>query len=249
MISTAFNIQQVKSTRSLTSELIESLRGNILKDNLAPGTKLPSAGEIEKQSGVSRSVVREAVAALKAEGLIVSRQGVGMFVGNSKKVQLLRFEIDESEFSSIEGVTQLLELRMAAELEMTSMAAKNRTTKQMLHIWHCLAQFDNQVAEGKDAAKEELNYHLAIADASANPYFSRFIKFICEGVNDTQAVMSNDEKSAESLKYLVNIQKERKKIAQAIEAQDPELARYAMLEHLTGISKQHLKRAQSYINH
>lgn len=230
MISTAFTIQQVKSSRSLTSELIESLRGNILNNNLAPGTKLPPASEIEKQSGVSRSVVREAVSALKAEGLIVSRQGVGMFVANSEKAEFNKLSIDVNDFKSVESVKQLLHLRMAVELEMTAMAAKNRTNKQMLHIWDCLAQFDKQLVSGNDVTKEELNFHLAIASASGNPYFSRFIKFICESLIEAQAVMSGNGKADDPLEPTVIVQKQYKKIVQAIEAKDPESARQSTLE-------------------
>ena len=225
MTSAAFSIQKVKKSRSLTSELIETLRGNIINDNLAPGTKLLSASDIEKQSGVSRSVVREAVAALKAEGLIVSRQGVGMFVAH-KKAQLHRFEIDESEFGS-EGLKQLLELRRAVELEMTSMAADNRTNKQMLQIWDCLEQFDDKLTQGSDIARKELNFQLAIASASGNRYFIRFIKFICEGIIHAKAKDSNSEKSSNLPEYVESIKAKYKGIVQAIEAQDPLGARLA----------------------
>ena len=148
----AFSIGPLQGSRSLTNDLVESLRSMILEGNMPAGTKLPAAKDIEEQAGVSRSVVREAVAALKAEGLIISRQGVGMFVAN--KVQIQSFEIDFTEFSCIEDAVKILELRMAVELEMASMAAKNRTTKQMRTIWDCLEKFDKQVASGNDAVQK-----------------------------------------------------------------------------------------------
>jgi GntR family transcriptional repressor for pyruvate dehydrogenase complex len=237
--SEAFNIGQLQSSRSLTTDLVESLRSKILGGNMAPGTKLPAAKDIEEQAGVSRSVVREAVAALKAEGLIISRQGVGMFVANKSQIQ--RFEIDTAEFGSIEDAVQILELRMAVELEMTSMAAKNRTRKQMSHIWDCIAKFDHQLAAGNDSVKEDLAIHLAIADASGNPYFARFIKFIGEGVIPAREIITDNESTVDSDEYLKIIQTEHKKIAEAIEAKEPEVARYATLEHLGNSRKRHLK--------
>ncbi|PKH88549.1 FadR/GntR family transcriptional regulator [Colwellia sp. Bg11-28] len=239
MTSEAFNIGQLQSSRSLTNDLVESLRSKILGGNMAAGTKLPPAKDIEEQAGVSRSVVREAVAALKAEGLIISRQGVGMFVANKSQIQ--RFEIDSKEFSSIEDAVKILELRMAVELEMTSMAAKNRTNEQMAHIWDCLAKFDKKLAQGDDAVKEDLAIHLAIANASGNPYFARFIKFIGEGVIPAREIITDNETSVDSIEYLKLIQAEHKKIAEAIEAQEPEVARYATLEHLGNSRKRHLK--------
>ncbi len=137
------NIGQIQSSRSLTNDLVESLRSQILEGNLEPGTKLPAAKDIEEQAGVSRSVVREAVAALKAEGLIVSRQGVGMFVASVTPKQ--SFEIENTEFTCIEEAVQILELRMAVEIEMASMAARNRTDEQMAAIWQALDAFDHKL--------------------------------------------------------------------------------------------------------
>src|ERR1041384_8258091 len=65
--------------RSLTHELVERLGADITSGKLAPGARLPTEQELIAATGVSRTVVREAVAALRAEGLVVTRQGVGAF--------------------------------------------------------------------------------------------------------------------------------------------------------------------------
>ena len=59
--------------------LVERLSGEILSGRLAPGAQLPTEQELIAASGVSRTVVREAIAALRAEGLVVTRQGAGAF--------------------------------------------------------------------------------------------------------------------------------------------------------------------------
>lgn len=239
-----FNIKQIQSSRSLTNDLVESLRSKILDGNMSPGTKLPAAKEIEEQAGVSRSVVREAFAALKAEGLVVSRQGVGIFV--SEKVNQKSFEIDSDEFNSIEDAVQILELRMAVELEMAAMAAKRRNKKQMKAIWSALQAFDKQIASGNDAVKEDLAFHLSIAEASGNPYFSRFIKYIGEGVIPAREIITDHEATVTSDDYLQIIQAEHNKIAQAIEDEDPIAARTAALEHLGNSRDRHIKIAEAY---
>lgn len=233
-----FNLGHIQTTRSLTNDLVTSLRKKILEGKMDPGTKLPAAKDIEEQAGVSRSVVREAVAALKAEGLIISRQGVGMFVANKAKIQT--FEIDSNEFNSIEDAVKILELRMAVELEMASMAAKNRTAKQMRAIWESLDKFDEQIESGNDAVQEDLAFHLSIAEASGNPYFSRFIKFIDEGIIPSRNIVINNESGIDPKQYLKSIQDEHRKIASAIEARENEQARYAIMEHLGNSRKRHL---------
>jgi GntR family transcriptional regulator, phosphonate transport system regulatory protein len=60
--------------------IAEELRREIIGAALAPGAKLPSEGELAERFGVHRNTVRQAVAALAAEHLVVSRRGSGTFV-------------------------------------------------------------------------------------------------------------------------------------------------------------------------
>jgi GntR family transcriptional regulator, phosphonate transport system regulatory protein len=60
--------------------IADELRRDIVSGAKAPGTKLPSEGELAERFGVHRNTVRQAVAALAAEHLVVSRRGSGTFV-------------------------------------------------------------------------------------------------------------------------------------------------------------------------
>ena len=60
--------------------IAEELRREIVGGVRAPGAKLPSEGELAERFGVHRNTVRQAVAALAAEHLVVSRRGSGTFV-------------------------------------------------------------------------------------------------------------------------------------------------------------------------
>ncbi|WOH36281.1 FadR/GntR family transcriptional regulator [Thalassotalea fonticola] len=244
MTEMQFAVGQLQNSRSLTNELVESLREQIVGGKMQPGTKLPAAKVIEEQAGVSRSVVREAIAALKAEGLIISRQGVGVFVANSTPKKT--FEIEEEEFNSVDDAIKILELRIAVEVEMSVMAASNRSVKQMKTIWKCLDNFDKQIEAGNDAVKEDFLFHLAIADASGNPYFSRFIEYIGSGVIPSREIITNNERSYEPSNYLALIQQEHRNIAQAIEDKDIEAARLATREHLGNSRERHIKIAKRF---
>ena len=65
--------------------------------------------------GVSRTVVREAVAALRAEGLVITRQGAGAFV--AADAGRMPFRIDPDGLGSIGDVLEVMELRLAIEVE------------------------------------------------------------------------------------------------------------------------------------
>jgi DNA-binding transcriptional regulator YhcF (GntR family) len=61
-------------------QVANALRAAILTRKLAPGEKLPSGTELASRYGVARMTVQQAVRVLRDEGLIVSRQGSGVFV-------------------------------------------------------------------------------------------------------------------------------------------------------------------------
>jgi DNA-binding transcriptional regulator YhcF (GntR family) len=61
-------------------QVANHLRAAILTRKLAPGEKLPSGNELARRYGVARMTVQQAVRVLRDEGLIVSRQGSGVYV-------------------------------------------------------------------------------------------------------------------------------------------------------------------------
>ena len=73
-------IRPQAQARKLSRVLFEQLAEQIKSGRFAPGARLPTEEALTRTARVSRTVVREAVAALRAEGLVVTRQGVGAFV-------------------------------------------------------------------------------------------------------------------------------------------------------------------------
>lgn len=63
--------------------LADGIRTQIRSGDLGPGDRLPSTAQLCAQHGVSAIVVRNAMIALKSEGLVVGVPGVGVFVRES----------------------------------------------------------------------------------------------------------------------------------------------------------------------
>lgn len=61
-------------------QVANSLRAAILTRKFAPGEKLPSGPQLAKSYGVARMTIQQAMRLLREEGLVVSRQGSGVFV-------------------------------------------------------------------------------------------------------------------------------------------------------------------------
>lgn len=66
--------------RPKLEQLISTLRAAILTGAYAPGERLPTGVQMEKIYGMSRATINKAVRVLEAEGLVISRQGSGVFV-------------------------------------------------------------------------------------------------------------------------------------------------------------------------
>src|SRR5690349_24856549 len=106
-------LRPLRPQRNLTEEAVARLTEEIRKGRLAPGARLPTEQALMKAMGVSRTVVREAVAALRADGLVTTRQGAGAFVADASR---LPFRIDPDGLSSIGDVLEVMELRLAGEV-------------------------------------------------------------------------------------------------------------------------------------
>src|SRR6187200_3618681 len=107
-------LQPLDAPRRLTAELVARLTADITSGKLPPGSRLPTEQEMIAATGVSRTVVREAVAALRADGLVVTRQGVGAFVPENARPPL-RIAFDR--LSPLRAVLDVMELRTGIEIE------------------------------------------------------------------------------------------------------------------------------------
>ena len=114
---------------SRTAQLAERLGRDILTGKARAGDRLPTEQELIARFQVSRTVVREAMASLRAQGLIVSRQGAGVFVAGNATVQ--PFRIASDELHSLTEVENVLQLRLAVEVEAAGIAAERRTASDL----------------------------------------------------------------------------------------------------------------------
>jgi len=230
-------IERISPPRKLTSELSEILREQIVSGQLKPGDKLPTEQELIESAGVSRTVVREAIAALKAERLVISRQGVGVFV--AKRLPEEPFLISTENLDRLDEFVQVLELRLGVEVEAAGLAARRRSAEDLEKMKAALADFERELAAGEPAAEPDIAFHHAIAAATGNPHYVNLIGYFARLLFvpgrrvffSYTSLMPEDENLRPDI-YLTRIRKEHDAIIAAIEEQSPERARDAMRGHL-----------------
>src|SRR5947207_5395780 len=130
--SQAMRIRPIAAEHKLSRALYDQLAGEIKSGRLAPGARLPTEEALTRAARVSRTVVREAVAALRAEGLVITRQGVGAFV--SAEPQRAPFRIEPEKLRTIADILSVMELRLGVEIESAGLAAERATRAQLKAI-------------------------------------------------------------------------------------------------------------------
>jgi DNA-binding FadR family transcriptional regulator len=234
-------IRPLSPERKLSRGLFEQLAEQIKSGRLAAGARLPTEEGLSRAARVSRTVVREAVAALRADGLVVTRQGVGAFV--SAAPQQAPFRIDPEGMRSIQDVLHVMELRLGVEIESAGLAAERATRVQLRAITTALEAMDRAAAQGKDAIDQDLELHRAIAEATGNGQFPRFLQFIGRHLIPRRIVSGMPQSMGGRDAYLKLLQAEHRAIVEAIQGRDSKAAREAMRRHLTRSVERYRKLA------
>ncbi|MEQ9449243.1 MAG: FadR/GntR family transcriptional regulator [Rhodospirillaceae bacterium] len=234
---------KVQAGRNLTQETTAALRTKIATGPMKAGDRLPTEKELEAEFGVSRTVIREAVAVLKADGLVEPRRGAGIFVldpDGTRNKTMPSFQPD-----GVHGTLDLLELRMAVEIEAAGLAATRRSLSQDARIRENLSQFERAVETGASAVDVDAAFHIAIAQGTNNEVFTTFLKSLGKAAIPRSTLSEPDRERLIDRSYLERVNNEHRAIADAITAGDADGARSAMRAHLSGSITRYRKSLSS----
>ena len=221
----------LENRTNLVSQVSQALRQAILSNTIKVGEKLPSEAQLTEKYAVSRTVIREAIAALRSDGLVKPRQGSGIFVISNQSNNPQPFLIVDNQ--KVSSVIELLELRTAIEVEAAGLAAVRRSPAQEEAILECVHELDEKIGQHEATTEADMAFHLAIADATNNPRFREFLKLMGRNIIPRRAFQPDQEEITPD-NYLEQIQQEHHRIAEAISQQDSTAAQEAMRQHLQG---------------
>lgn len=213
-------------------DLAETLRSQIKGGDYAPGDRLPSEAHLSETYGVSRTVIREAIAALRADGLVRPRQGSGVYVLKTEPTEDPPFL--NVNYDRVSSVVEILELRAALESEAAALAAVRRSPAQEEKIIECMRKFLSCERDGTPTSEADFALHIAIAESSNNRRFSELLRLL--GVNSIprRALRPEGAERQVDEDYLSLIGDEHQQIVDAILDGNAEDARQAMRVHLEG---------------
>ena len=193
--ATLGRINAVVRPQSLADETYRQLLLQLDMGLWRVGEKLPPEKALSESFGVSRPILREALARLKADGRVESRQGAGAVVAERNKISA--FRIADVRAAVVSGTTaaqdgnananaraadvaerEMLELRQIVESGAAELAAARRTPSQLAVIAAAVDAMDRAVATRADGSDADDACHNAIAAATGNGQLAKFVEFL-----------------------------------------------------------------------
>ncbi|HEX8527848.1 FadR/GntR family transcriptional regulator [Allosphingosinicella sp.] len=161
---------------NLTYGMLEEVGRTIVTGGYE-GRSFPTEAELAKEHSVSRSVTREAVKMLTAKGLLTARPRKGTSVQppsswNLFDPDVLRW-LMERKFS-LNLLRQFSELRVAIEPMAAALAAAAADSDEIEAIAAGYRRMEAAEAGGDDPLEADIAFHVAILNASANPFYIQF---------------------------------------------------------------------------
>jgi GntR family transcriptional regulator, transcriptional repressor for pyruvate dehydrogenase complex len=213
----------------LSQRVVAALRNQIVGGEIAPGQKLPTEGQLTETYQVSRTVIREAIASLAADGLVAARQGAGVFVLDHPSQA---FGALKNEGGKISQAINVLEVRTGLEIESAGLAATRRNAAQEARIQEAFFEFDRLLNLGEPTGKADFAFHLEIAAATNNPFYVEILEALGDRTIPCDRTSPWYSPEVLTIDYLTGLQREHLAILKAISAGDPTAAREAMRAHL-----------------
>jgi DNA-binding FadR family transcriptional regulator len=196
----------------------------------APGSKLPTERAISQQLEVPRSAVRNALAALEAEGLVVRRIGSGTFAAEQRApAQETRPPLVSVSDAS---PTEIMEARLLIEPRIGALAVANATAQDFERMESC-----NRNAEGADGFQRFEHWDAALHQAIAEATHNRLIIGIYTAITRARDQADWGELKRRSLtdERRDRYREEHRRIVAALRARDAAAAEAALLDHLRGV--------------
>ena len=222
-------------TEKIYLKIVDQIIQLIKEGRFKPGDKLPPERTIAEQMGISRPVLREAVAALEVIGVLETKPGHGTFV-ISGDFEGLKSRA-HAAFQGERSPSEVMEVRKPIESYAAALAAERATHEQIEGIGRALEVLCDTVTENQewnDAA--DIQFHEALARASGNSV----LEDVCRILSDMcqQKVLAR----LRELDHLVpgKLEKsldEHRQIYEPITARDPDAAQNAVWQHFINVER------------
>lgn len=216
---------------TLVQRVIEQLEARIHAGQLRPGDRIPPERDLAAQLGVSRTVVREAVAALSAKSLLeaATRGGAIVRIPTAENVtQTMRLYLRGVEEAL--NYAQIHEVRHVLEVEIAGLAALRRSEEDLIAMDALLREMEAIGPELPNYfdryVEDDVQFHRLLAQATGNPLFPVLLDSVADIMREVRRLGAQVQGSVE------NALTHHRTIYEAVCRGEEAQARQAMIAHL-----------------
>ena len=226
--------------RSLADQVADGVLQLILSRRLREGDPLPPGGELAERFGVSLIVMREALAALAARGILNRRQGRESTVARPSHELISSIMRMRSYLEDI-SVDEFQAARATLEMQAAALAATHGGREEREGLLAYVEEMGKTRSE-TSFNERDMAFHLRIAKLSGN----RAIELLLQSLNDmVRLTLDENYRRVHSREGAAGIERavgNHMRIAEAIAAGDPESAQLAMAGHFSYAAPTPLQR-------
>lgn len=202
----------------------------VISGKLKQGDKLPPERELAEKFGVARGVIREAVKLLGARGLVVVKPGRGTFIAEISSDSIIEhlgrfFRLGHRSHSDLN------ELRSILESEIAYLAAQRATAKDLAEMKQTIQEMDENIDMPERYIDADMRFHLALARAAQNVMFPLLTEVLTDMLRESRLMIFQVSGAPD------RGQAWHRKIYEAIEKRDAEVARETMRQHMEQVTE------------
>ncbi|MFP6560581.1 FadR/GntR family transcriptional regulator [Paraburkholderia sp. B3] len=212
---------------NMPARIYSDILNRIIEGEYKEGERLPTEHMLAERFATSRPTVREALAQLRADGIIATRHGSGTTVMRRPDPDVRRF----APLESLSDIRRCYEYRIVVEAGAAALAAQKADDTDLEAIQREWDNLQTIIETSGIGAKDDFAFHLAVARASKNPFFITALS----GIQEQMVFSMNLSRNLSLVKSIERqrvVQQEHLEVLEAVRARDPERASHAMRAHL-----------------
>lgn len=149
----------------LSEEVLEKIR-RLIQSNLKAGDKLPSESVLCEYLGVSRTTVRECIAILTSQGILINRKGVKYVSGSPQSYCDSVFHTMLN--MDVCSISDMLQVRNLLEIDIVRIVAANHSEEVLRELEHIVWELQKPGITDGEFAETDLRFHNVMAQATNN---------------------------------------------------------------------------------
>ncbi|CAM2196077.1 GntR family transcriptional regulator, transcriptional repressor for pyruvate dehydrogenase complex [Paraburkholderia kururiensis] len=216
-----------RKATGLPEQIYTDILNRILEGEYKEGDRLPTEHALAERFETSRPTVREALARLRADGIVVTRHGSGTTVARRPDPDVRRF----APLETLSDIRRCYEFRVVTEAGAAALAAQQAEPEDIEAIQQAWDDLERVVETQGIGAKDDFTFHLAVARASRNQFFITVMSFIEEQIVFSMN-LSRNLSLVKTIERQRMVQAEHLAVLEAIRRHDAAGAADAMRRHL-----------------